>query len=403
MNWPLVKLSDVCQINIGKTPSRANSCYWGKGNPWLSIRDMSQGTKISDTKEEITDIGVKESNIKIVPKGTVLFSFKLSIGKIGITQREMYTNEAIAALLIKNKSILFENYLVYALSNLKLAGTTDRAVMGATLNKEKLKEIKIPLPPLEEQKRIAAILDKADAVRRKRQQAIELSEQLLRSVFLDMFGDPVSNSKNWKSVALEDIADIRSGITKGRKLNDANVTEIPYMRVANVQDGYIRLDDVAKIAITNSELERYKLKRNDILLTEGGDPDKLGRGAVWDAEIEPCIHQNHIFSVRLKKESEYTPHYLSMLVGSSYGKKYFLRASKQTTGIATINKTQLKEFPVLSPPLELQHKFEKIFERIVSTTKQYKLLLNTQETLFNTLAQKAFSGELNELSEIELA
>ena len=136
MSWPLVKLSDVCEINIGKTPARANSKYWGKGNPWLSIRDMNQGGNLYKTKEEITDLGVKESNIKLVSKGTVLFSFKLSIGKIGITQRPMYTNEAIAALPIKNKKILCEGYLVYALSKIEAGKTTDRAVMGATLNKK---------------------------------------------------------------------------------------------------------------------------------------------------------------------------------------------------------------------------------------------------------------------------
>ncbi len=201
MSWPLVKLSDVCQINIGKTPSRANSNYWGKGHPWLSIRDMSQGIELYHTKEEITELGVKESNIKLVSKGTVLFSFKLSIGKIGIAQRDMYTNEAIAALPIKNRKVLCEGYLVYALSKIQVGNTTDRAVMGMTLNKKKLENIKIALPPLNEQKRIAAILDKADAVRRKRQQAIELNEQLLRSIFWDMFGDPVT--QKWKLATVE--------------------------------------------------------------------------------------------------------------------------------------------------------------------------------------------------------
>ena len=146
MSWFLVKLSDVCEINIGKTPARANPDYWGEGYPWLSIADMNQGREISHTKEEITELAVKETNIKLVPNGTVLFSFKLSIGKIGIAQRDIYTNEAIAALPIKDHKILCEDYLVYALTKMDALKTTDRAVMGATLNKKETCRTGNPTP-----------------------------------------------------------------------------------------------------------------------------------------------------------------------------------------------------------------------------------------------------------------
>nr|WP_275689481.1 restriction endonuclease subunit S [Nitrosomonas oligotropha] len=212
---------------------------------------------------------------------------------------------------------------------------------------------------------------------------------------MDLFGDPVTNPKGWKTIPLDEIADIHSGITKGRKIREQVLTEIPYMRVANVQDGYIQLDDVATIAISDEEKERYLLMKHDILLTEGGDPDKLGRGAVWQAQIDPCIHQNHIFRVRIRNDEEFMPHYLSTLIGSQYGKRYFLIAAKQTTGIATINKTQLKEFPVLVPSIQLQKKFSNIVEKIEFQSQKITGNRLMMEKLFVSLTQRAFRGELN--------
>ena len=128
-------------------------------------------------------------------------------------------------------------------------------------------------------------------------------------------------------------------------------------------------------------------------MTEGGDPDKLGRGAIWKNEIPECIHQNHIFRVRLN-QSYLLPEYTCCLVGSAYGKKYFLRAAKQTTGIATINSSQLKTFPVYIPPLDLQNQFAAIVEK----TEQQKALMQQSlvqmETNMSSLMQRAFKGEL---------
>ena len=165
------------------------------------------------------------------------------------------------------------------------------------------------------------------------------------------------------------------------------------MRVANVQDGYLALDDIKNIEMLAAEADRYMLRYGDILLTEGGDPDKLGRGAIWRDQIPSCVHQNHIFSVRPDGE-RLTPEFLSALFGSAHGKRYFLRAAKQTTGIASINRTQLSEFPVLVPPLKLQRyytEFAGVYER---TRSRYQLSLKEHENLFNSLVQRAFTGHL---------
>ena len=117
-----------------------------------------------------------------------------------------------------------------------------------------------------------------------------------------MFGDPVTNPKGWEEFVLKDIADIRSGVTKGKKIDPNTALTLPYMRVANVQDGYLDLSTIQTIEVSPRDAEKCRLDAGDILLTEGGDPDKLGRGHVWNNEIENCIHQNHIFSVRVKDQ-----------------------------------------------------------------------------------------------------
>jgi type I restriction enzyme S subunit len=142
--------------------------------------------------------------------------------------------------------------------------------------------IQVPLPPLSEQRRIAAILDKAEAIRRKREEGIRLTEELLRSTFLDMFGDPVS----YPSHPLSQIAIVVSGVAKGRKLNGRAI-DVPYLRVANVQDGYLSLDEIKTIEALPEEVEALTLRPGDIVLTEGGDHDKLGRGAVWTYDLNP--------------------------------------------------------------------------------------------------------------------
>ena len=156
--------------------------------------------------------------------------------------------------------------------------------------------------------------------------------------------------KNWPLVALRDAADIAAGITLGRKTKETELIEVPYLRVANVQDGQLALADVKTVAASRREIEKWTLRDGDLLLTEGGDLDKLGRGACWREQLPVCIHQNHIFRVRLPAD-RYDPDFVSLQVGSPYGKSYFLAHAKKTTGIASINQQVLGAFPLLSPPL----------------------------------------------------
>ena len=345
--------------------------------------------KVKTKKLQEDDIIIEKSGgSPTQPVGRVVF----------FDQKGTYLCSNFTSILRPRKQYVAPKYLHYILFCNHKYGYVEKYQNKTTgiINlqlQEYLKNTKIPLPPLPEQQKIASILDAADNLRQKDQQLIEKYTALSQSLFLEMFGDPVSNPMGWDKIELEEIADIVSGVTKGRKLKSKANLNIPYMRVANVQDGHLNLQEIKTIPGTEEDIQKFGLHKGDILLTEGGDPDKLGRGTVWNDEIENCINQNHIFRVRLLCNKS-TPIYLSKLCGSEYGKRYFLKLGKQTTGIASINKTQLRKFPVLRPPINLQNQYA---ERILAIEAQKQLALaglEKSEALFNSLLQRAFKGEL---------
>jgi len=277
-------------------------------------------------------------------------------------------------------------------------GTGGTPTSRNRLKEEKLLAMNIPLPPLEEQRRIVARIEElvarieeAQELRRRGVEEMDALKSSAKSVFFSK-----EFNKQWPIMALSDIADIRAGATLGRSLCGPTI-KLPYLRVANVQDGYLDLGSIKEIEILESEQEKWQLQDGDILLTEGGDWDKLGRGVVWHSEIKMCIHQNHIFRLRVNP-NEFDPEYLCSLIGSAYGKDYFRAASKQTTNLASINQRQLKAFKAFKPPLEEQRRIIAYVDALQSNLDALKRhqaeTANKLDALMPSILNKAFSGEL---------
>ena len=301
----------------------------------------------------------------------------------------LYTNEAIMAFIPTGKYTVLPDYFYYLLSAKDWTKGTNRAVMGATLNKATLGAVSVTVPPLNEQRKIVMILDKVSDLLAKHHQQLDKLDELVKSRFIEMFGDMLLNTKRWNEQPLESMADIVSGITKGRKIKEQSMIKVPYMAVSNVKEGYIDWATIKTIEATGQEIEQYRLLSGDVLMTEGGDPDKLGRGAIIKEPLENCIHQNHIFRVRLN-ESMILPDFFAEYLKHQKSKRYFLGCAKQTTGIASINMRQLKALPVLLPPLELQEQFAVFIAQTDKLKVAVQKALDETQLLFDSLMQKYF-------------
>lgn len=392
MSFPLIELGDLFEIQIGKTPSRANQNYWTNGlYNWLSIADMNQGKYLDRTKEKINDLAVKESNIKLIPENTVVLSYKLSIGKVGIIKKSMFTNEAIASLIPLNNNIDI-NFLYWALQHIDLMANTDRAAMGQTLNKAKLKEIKIPLPPLSEQKRIAHVLDKADELRQKRQQSIEKLDELLQATFIDMFGDPLTNQKNWEiSKLVNEIELIQIG-PFGTQLHQEDYVEnsIPLINPSHIRNGKIFPDN--KLTVSEEkyhQLPQYHMKTNDVIVGRRGE---MGRCAVVTERENGYFCGTGSLFLRMN-EKNLNATFLSFILSSNSIKK-LLENSSQGVTMANLNKKIVSEIPLIMPNIDLQSKFGEFVDSINLQKQRLKVQSKQQENLFQSLQQRAFNGEL---------
>lgn len=276
-----VKLSDAFDLQMGKTPSRKHLAYWRGGTePWISIADLSNcGKYIEQTKENITSDAVRESNIKIVPKNTVVMSFKLSIGKAAITKRDMYTNEAIMAFHDRGRYEILTDYLYYFCKGNNWTSGTNKAVMGLTLNKKTLSEQTMLLPDMPEQEKIVKKLDALQEIISNRQRVLMLLDELVRSRFVEMFGDPVTNPFGFQKMLLKDVAEIKIG-PFGSLLHQDDYVEGQH---ALVNPSHIRDDTIVpdnKLTVSEEryrELEAYHLRKYDIVLGRRGE---MGRAAV---------------------------------------------------------------------------------------------------------------------------
>jgi type I restriction enzyme S subunit len=251
------------------------------------------------------------------------------------------------------------------------------------LTKAGIEKELLSVPPLPEQKKIAEILSGIDsAIAKLKWKARKLDS--LQFSLTEEFAQEL-NGKGEPS-ALEENAEIRTGVAKNSN-NEGDMVEMPYMRVANVQDGYLDLSEIKTISIDRGKVKRYLLHKGDVLINEGGDLDKVGRGVIWHEEIKECLHQNHVFAVRCSERL--MPEFLSLYLKSSHSKNYFLGCAKQTTNLASINSTQLKSFPIPVPELSVQEKF---IERITST-KDLSFAIATEISGLGAI-KKAISGDL---------
>lgn len=284
------------------------------------------------------------------------------INKIGFGSSEIY--------VIRINELANNRYWYYRLQEDSFMDIATAAMTGAgglrRVPSDVVSNFTAALPSEDEQQTIANFLDqetaKIDMLIEKQQQLIQLLKEKRQAVINHAVTKglnpdvPMKDSgvewlgevpEGWVVRRLKHSATLQSGIPKGKDNTGRVTIDVPMLRVANVQDGYLDLNDVHNISIEPHELQRYLLVNGDVLMNEGGDNDKLGRGAVWRAEIESCIHQNHVFAIR---PIEVEPEWLDLVTRASYAKFHFFRVAKQSTNLASISSTNIKETPLVIPP-----------------------------------------------------
>lgn len=391
------KLADIIDYR-GKTPKKTTS-----GIPLITAKNVRDGYLDPEPREYIREEDYDRWMTRGIPDpGDVLFTTEAPLGNVA--KFPGYKAALAQRLLtLRNKpDELDSDYLFWTLvwsdSRQRLEQrSTGSTVLG--IKQSIFRKVVFRFPPLPEQQKIAQILDTIDQLiavtdthitKLKKTKAGLLHDLLTRGI--DEHGelrDPTRHPeqfqdsplgripKDWDISHLAKLAEVNSGVTLGRDLSGFGTVELPYLRVANVQDGYLDLSDIKTVRVFKEEIHRYILQPGDVLMNEGGDYDKLGRGTVWYGQIYPCLHQNHVFRVR-PNQNYLVPEFLALISGSSYGKKFFILCSKQSTNLASINSTQLKSFPIPCPSLPEQ-------KRILGITKIYEVRIQVKESYLEKL------------------
>lgn len=365
--WQEKKLSDFFDLQMGKTPSRKDLSLWENGDTsWVSISDMKNKRNISESKELLPYKTILECKIPIIPQGTVIMSFKLTIGATCIVAKPLATNEAIMAFFPKKGVDVNPSFLAYSLSALKWKG--NRAVKGLTINKKTISQKLFSLPPLGQQNCIASELDALQEVIDGYKAQIADLDALAQSIFLDTFGDPISNPKGWNVSLLKDLC---SMITDGTHLSPKWTEQgIPFIFVSNVKNYTISLDVQRYIDEKTYDglWKSTPVEMGDIVYTSVGS---YGNPAIV-RDNKKFMFQRHIALLKPFHDL-INNQYLVYFLTSPSGKK---QADDKVIGAAqkTLNLKAIKQFNVLVPPKELQERFAHQVEAI----EQQKALLRQQ-------------------------
>ena len=442
--WIKIKISQIADTKSGGTPSTFNKEFWNGDIPWINSGALKDAI-VYEPSSHITKHAIEKSAAKIIPKNSVLIALTgATTGKIGLLNFDSTTNQSVVGILPNTN---FEpKYLFYFFIHSR-ESVLKKAIGTAQphINKGIVDDFGCLLAPLPEQHRIVtkieelftqldagvAPLKKAQTQLKRYRQAvlkaafegrltkewreehageIEPAETLIERIehvrqkigsakknekITDFsYLDPLPNTWSW--LRLDNLAFIKGGITKDSKRIVENGRPVPYLRVANVQNGYLNLQEMKTIEASEDEIHNLSLKIGDILFTEGGDRDKLGRGWIWQNEIPDCIYQNHIFRARLYLD-EISPKYVSWF-GNTHSQKYFMRQGKQTTNLASISLTQLRAFPVALPPIaeqkEIINEIERHFSQIDHLENIITTSLQQSESLHQSILKRAFEGKL---------
>ena len=396
-HWAIEKLKFFVGFAGGGTPSKDNPDYWGGAIPWVSPKDMKR-PRISETEDYISEAGQVNSPCTVIPPMSVLTVVRSGILQhsipVAINEVPVTLNQDMKALLPSER--VDSRFLAYQIAGCQVELREAWVKQGATVESiehQRMADSRLALPPLGEQQAIADYLDaetaRIDTLIQEKEGLIGLLREARSNRISELIsgdGLPGRATDNpwvpqlpdgWRLKRLKHLAQVRSGLAKGKDTGDRPTVELPYLRVANVQEGRLDLREITTMPVEVDAVERFSLLAGDVLMNEGGDYDKVGRGAVWTGEISPCLHQNHVFAVRPMQQD--LSEWLAAITQTQYAKFYFMNNAKQSTNLASISQANVKELPVLLPPKELRDAL--LEETNAEVTAFDTLITHTQEAI----------------------
>lgn len=381
-----VRLGELVEIKGGGTPDKSKAEYWGGNILWASVKDF-KSTEISATADTITELGAANSATNIIPSGSIIVPTRMAVGKAAINTVALAINQDLKALTPCSK--IDARYLLHAL--LKMAPMLELEAKGATvkgITLDVLRNLEIPLPPLNEQRRIAAILDQADALRRKRQRAIDRLNELGHAIFFEMFGDPFTNSGGWTTAELGRVCELNP---KHRFAATENF-DISFLPMAAVSEsGFIDYEETREL---NQVRKGYTyFERGDILLAKITPCFENGKACLTKGLKNPIGFGSTEFHVVRPGKKVLAAYIFNIL----WSRKFRLSAKGNMTGSAgqkRVPVSLLKELVIPLPPIELQREFGNRLDNVSLTLHSFKEGIVLSDALFFSLQHRAFTGQL---------
>lgn len=380
--WKVEKLGNIGDIKAGGTPSRNKSEYWDGKIPWLKISDL-KSKYIYNATEFITEEGLNNSSTKLFEKNTILYTIFATLGEVSILKSEATTNQAIAGIKLKKTNINLEYIYYYLLSIKEKIINIGRGVAQNNINLSILRDLNIPIPPLQQQEKIVKVLDLTSNLIEKQKELLEKYDLFLKSKFIEMFGDPILNPMGWEVVKCIDVADC---IVPGRDKPKSFTGNIPWITTSDLKDKGIIFKSKENIGLSQIEINEVKAKlipKNSVIFTCVGE---LGLCSITNENII-MNQQLHSFQCRDKINN------IFLMFDISMQKSYMYKMATSTT-VPYMNKTTCNNIPTILPPIELQNKFASIVKKIETIKEKENQKLKQFEDLHNSMMNKAFKGEI---------
>lgn len=378
-------IGEICTVVSGTTPKSDKAEYWGGNLIWITPAELKEGNAvIYDSVRHITKAAVKASALKPFPKGTVILSSRAPIGKVAIAGTQMYCNQGFKNLICSE--VIYNGYLYYYLkAKTAYLNSLGRGATFREISKQIVEKIKIPVPSMQEQHRIADILFKIDALMGKRQQQAEKLDELVKARFVEMFGDPVLNCQGFP---VRTIGELTTEVKYGTSKPAVEGGKYPYLRMNNLTiDGKLDLHDLKQIDVDTSEFEKCVVRKGDVLFNRTNSAELVGKTAYYGLDEEMIIAG---YIIRVRVNNLILPQYLSFYMNMPFMKQRIRSMAKGAVNQANINSKELKSIKVIVPPLEVQGKVVEYEERIDREKDRIQRSAALLETLKRSLMQQYF-------------